>query len=395
MRKILILLFFPFCLAAQVPSDVGIDIGAYLRSRERAGDQLSFRYDIQYTTGAFTEDIDGLGIYGMNCSLSDSEIDDLIGDIEASEAVNGELTIKGDQNGSPTSGSAADRATLISRGWALDLNGIRVTGFSYSNTGQTFTVDEAITTMVRTNNEAAATTFNQIMAYPFGDSPISWFSIGTTSGDITGTPLVAGDYAFLVRSTGYTDYSYYAQDTFHITVNPAAAGATYLIDLNTAGTSTNITDPEGKYWNSITTAFNGSVANIVDITNSASTITVTVGTFNSTGTNGNSPTDGVYPNEAWSTYFGISNSQSEIITISGLDNGTNYDVEIFCSRNTANTNRTTDFTIGGVTKSISATNPGASDIWDEETPSGGEIVISGIAQATHFGYANFLKLTID
>lgn len=182
----------------------------------------------------------------------------------------------------------------------------------------------------------------------------------------------------------------------------------FLVDF---GISTNETSITG--WNNIDDIHNGidttSYFPLVDDTGATSnaTLHLTAG-FNSSGCLGNNAgttSSSLYPASATqddlllskATWCGVAPDTSAAFVLGGLTQYANYNIRFYASRvNHDGVNRTTDYTIGGTTVSLNATDNvnGHADI-NSVVPSNGAInvAVSIDAASAQFGYLGVLEVT--
>ena len=401
MRKIFFIFTFLVCtgLAFGQSCDVGLDIGTFLRSLNSAdrNDTLVVRgtWDLQYTNGAFTNDVDSLALVLYNTDLCVAEVDSIISNIEAKNDENGFIDITG-TNGYASTSASADLTALSTDGWDVFNNGVPLTAFDYSNDGQSFQVNTAITAMsaqITTDDGSSATgsLYFQQWGLPTG------LSMSSSTGQITGTYAGAADtFEVAVRAHAFDDYTGYRDTTFALQFTGSST-TRHLINFSAASGGTDETeDPGGAYWNNVESA-TADLTNIVDEDNNATTIDITTnsGFAGENNTQGRSPSDGVYPNNAWDSYVYCAPGPATI-TIGGLDNAKTYDITIGASRNTSATDRVGEYYVGGTPQTLDAAlNPPETITFSGVSPASNAITLSFEVQSSplsSFAYISFIEL---
>lgn len=213
---------------------------------------------------------------------------------------------------------------------------------------------------------------------------------------VTATP-VAGVGGTATITVTVSDGSKTASEPFTLTVTGGTTSTfAILVDFGAASAGAAGDGPTSGNWNNITATANGAVtsAKTSSGTTTAIGIAVTNG-FVGVNSNGISSTT-LFPATAVTDSFYVQSGADNlgVVTISGLDPVATYDVDLFASRS-ASDDRTTNYTIGGVTKSLNAANNVSQMAsFTNLVPSGGGLVLSVAASSTAaYGYLGVLRLT--
>ena len=218
----------------------------------------------------------------------------------------------------------------------------------------------------------------------------------TTIPNPTISNLVAGTYTFKLTVTDNKGAS--ASDNINIIVNPATttpppttppptSGETKYVKVNLFGGSNAYSNAQWNNWNTSSTL---SPAAFKYSDGSSSSIKATLSKQTAVSDNGASYSVTMCPSEVarYTSYA----TTSRTLTISGLDNGTQYDLELYASRSGATNNRTR-FTIGSkqidILTDYNRTNKAS---FTSLTPTNGQIVVT-LASLSTYNYINGFTLT--
>ena len=309
-------------------------------------------------------------IYLSGNQFTDTEVDNIINNSVANAF---DLTIAGD-NGNRTSASDTAYNQHVTNGAVILLNGIEITSASYSNTGQTFTEGTTGTDMVLTTVPDPGSEFT--IEELIDALPPSW-TVNSTTGLIE--PIsdagTAGDYNIVVRVRAYGEYTGFVDVALTPTIDVALSSVGHYIAF---GDTISVTSPNsGRYWNELLLAdVNGTLSNIVDEYNSATTIDIVMSGWNGANDNQgyNVVSEGIQA-AAW-RHNHLMNTNGATVTIQGLDNAKTYNIDVGGSRNTSAGTRIAEITIGSMQTLDAEANPAEIVSWATVSPTSNEIVIT-------------------
>ncbi len=207
-----------------------------------------------------------------------------------------------------------------------------------------------------------------------------------TSASTAISNLIQGVYSFRFAATDNSGST--VADTMTVTVNAAQTGEEQSVFVNLYGGSNPYSNAEWNNWN---TTASTTITNLKYITGVTSTIGATISTQLSVSENTSPYTGVIMPTEV--LRYASYTTAPRTLTITGLNPGKQYTFVLVASRK--NTDNTTNFTIGGVTRGVYINNnlTNAATFTDI-TPSGaGEVVVSIDRVTTNGGnYLNGFKI---
>ncbi|MBN8523858.1 MAG: hypothetical protein J0M02_00835 [Planctomycetes bacterium] len=216
--------------------------------------------------------------------------------------------------------------------------------------------------------------------------PLSGITLGGSgnSRTITISPA-SGVYGTSVISITVSDGALSTSKSFSVTV--AAPAAAINVDFGSPDT------PTSGNFNNITDPVAGKISSAVNADGALTSVGIAVSSrFEYLGTSGAS-TSGFFPATAQSDFFYVASGSIAVVKLTNLDAAKTYDIEILASRN-ATDNRTTNFTIGGTTKSINAAGNTSTLVKFTAIPPTSNAISISIAAGTgsSYGYINALRI---
>jgi hypothetical protein len=198
--------------------------------------------------------------------------------------------------------------------------------------------------------------------------------------------LIPGSYQFLVTVTD--DSSAVDTDTIAVIVQPAPLVTSKFIKVNLFGGTNPYNQGGWNNWN-VTGTTNITSSNFNYSDGAASTVNAILSYSQGVPDNGASYGGTMCPPEVlrFTTYA----TSGRTVTVRGLNNALNYDLELYASR--ASTGNTTQFVINGVTQSVLTDNNKTDKvIFTNLTPVAGQLVIT-INKLNTFTYLNGFTLS--
>ncbi len=199
--------------------------------------------------------------------------------------------------------------------------------------------------------------------------------------------LVAGSYQFLLTVTD--DSSAVDTDTISVMVQPAPVVTNKFIKVNLFGGTNPYNQGGWNNWN-VTGTTNITSSNFSYSDGAPSTVNAVLSYSQAVPDNGASYGGTMCPPEVL-RYTTYATASTRTVTLHGLNNALNYDLELYASR--ANTGNTTQFVINGITQSVLTDNNKTNKVtFTNLIPVAGQLVIN-INKLNTFTYLNGFTLT--